>query len=203
MGNKVQKKGRKNMLQIFSKEKMSENKKILENLVLFLVLFIIVIIVMNVLNDENKESLKETSQVTAVNKILSEEKEQSLEDKLESILSYIDGAGKVEVLITYQTGTKQIPMYNVKQNTTVTQEADKSGGTRKTEETNQEQTIIFEENGNEKNPVITQMINPEIVGILVVAEGAGNLQVKENLMKAVEAALNIPSHRIQVFARKK
>lgn len=191
------------MLQIFSKEKMSENKKILENLVLFLVLFIIVIIVMNVLNDENKESLKETSQVTAVNKILSEEKEQSLEDKLESILSYIDGAGKVEVLITYQTGTKQIPMYNVKQNTTVTQEADKSGGTRKTEETNQEQTIIFEENGNEKNPVITQMINPEIVGILVVAEGAGNLQVKENLMKAVEAALNIPSHRIQVFARKK
>lgn len=190
------------MLQIFSKDKINENKKIVENLVLFLILFIIIIVVMNALTNNDKENIEDFSKVAQVNKILVEEKEKSLEDKLKSILSYIDGAGKVEVLITYKTGTKQIPMYNVKQNTTVTQEADKSGGTRKTEETNQEQTIIFEEDGSNKNPVITQMINPEIVGVIVVAEGAGNLQVKENLMKAVEAALNIPSHRIQVFSRK-
>jgi len=191
------------MLQLFSREKLGENKKIVENLVLFLVLFIIVIIVMNVLSEEESNKMDENSVINKVNAITKEEKEATLEEKLETILSYIDNAGKVEVLITYQTGTKQIPMYNVKQNTTITQEADKAGGTRKTEETSQEQSIIFEENGNEKNPVIQQMINPEIVGVLVVAEGAGNLQVKENLMKAVEATLNVPSHRIQVFARKK
>lgn len=193
----------KDMLQMFSKENLGGNKKIVENLVLFLLLFIIVIIVMNVLNKEDKIENNETYLVSKVNASISEEKEETLEEKLEKILSYIEGAGKVEVLITYQTGTMQIPMYNVKQNTIITQEADKAGGTRKTEQINEEQTVIFEENGNEKNPVIKQMMNPEIVGVLVVAEGANNLTIKENLMKAIEATLNIPSHRIQVFARKK
>lgn len=190
------------MLQIFSKEKLGENKKIIENLVLFLVLFIILIIVMNVLNEETNEA-NSNSLVNQIENITQVEKEESLEEKLENILSFIQGAGKVEVLITYKNGIEQMPMYDNKQNTTVTEEMDKSGGTRKTEEINQEQIVIFEEVGNEKIPVIKQTINPEIVGVLVVAEGADNLSVKENLLKAVESTLNVPSHRIQVFARKK
>ena len=190
------------MLQIFSKDKVGENKKLIENLVLFLVLFIIVIVVMNTLTKES--SKEENSSLTnQVNAIIKTEKEETLEEKMENILSFIQGAGKVEVLITYENGIEQIPMYDSKQNTTITEEMDKSGGTRKTEEISQEQNIIFEETGNEKVPVIKQMITPEIVGVLVVAEGAESLAVKENLMKAVEASLNVPSHRIQVFARKK
>lgn len=195
------------MLSIFAKEstkegkKVNENKKLLENLVLILILIIIVIVVMNVPKKETSENQKESVLNTISTQV--NEKEETLENKLENILSYIDGAGKVEVLITYQNGIEQVPMYNIKQNTVITEEADKAGGTRKTEETNQEQNIIFKENGNEKTPVIKQTINPEIIGVIVVAEGAGNLSVKESLMKAVEATLAVPSHRIQVFARKK
>ena len=193
------------MLSIFSKEnihdgkKVNENKKLLENLVLILIVSIIVIIVMNVPKKESNESKNES----ILNTISTQAKEETLEEKLENILSYIDGAGRVEVLITYQNGIEQVPMYDTKQNIVVTEEADKAGGTRKTEETSQEQNIIFKENGNEKTPVVKQTINPEIIGVIVVAEGAGNMAIKESLMKAVEATLAVPSHRIQVFARKK
>jgi len=106
------------------------------------------------------------------------------------------------VLITYSNGIEQVPMYNLKQNTTTTQEMDKTGATRKTEEVSEEQNIIFNEIGNEKTPVIKQTINPKVIGVVVVADGANNMGVKENLIKAVESMLDVSSHRVQVFARK-
>lgn len=199
------------MLSIFTKEKTSEskniekgteNKKIIENLVLILVLFIIVIVVMNVLNEDSPTEIDSTSSINTLNTVIKNESEKTLDEKLEDILSFIDGAGRVEVLITYQNGIEQVPMYNLKQNIVITQENDKAGGTRKTEEKIEEQNIIFKEDGNMKSPVIRQNINPEIIGVIVVAEGAGNINVKEKLMKAVEAALNISTHRIQVLTRK-
>ncbi len=191
------------MLSLFSKEKVVGNKRIIENLVLFLILFIIVIVVMNVLGNETSQKVSSDALSNAIVTSNSTPKEKSLEEKLETILSLIEGAGKVDVLITYANGVEQVPMYNTKQNTTTTQEEDNAGGTRKTEEISQEQNIIFSENGNVKTPVMKQTINPEIIGVIVVADGAGNMNVKENLIHAVEASLNIPTHRIQVFARKK
>lgn len=195
------------MFSIFTKEKsgeekkVNENKKKLENLVLITILLIIVIVVMNVPKKEEKNDVEKAipSQVE-YNQL---ETEETLEERMERILSYIAGAGSVDVLITYKNGIEQVPMYNTKQNTVITEEADNAGGTRKTEETNEEQSIVFKEEGSEKTPVVKQTINPEIIGVIVVAEGAESLSVKENLIKAVEATLDVPSHRIQVFARKK
>lgn len=186
------------MLGIFSREEKTGNKKMVENLVLFLVLFIIVIVVIN--------SLGEKSNVTDVNgvvpQVITSNKEKSMEEKIEDVLSLIEGAGKVDVLITYANGVEQIPMYNIKQNTTTIEETDNQGGARKTEEVNNEQNVIFNENGNAKTPVIKQTINPKIVGVIIVSEGASNVGVKQNLISALEALLDIPAHRVQVFARK-
>lgn len=186
------------MFSLFSKEKILGNKKIIENLVLILLLFIIVIVVMNVLSNPEKPTNVETQgQVTFVQN----SNDKTLEDKLEDILSLISGAGKVNVLITYKNGVEQIPMYNTKINTTVVEEQDSNGGTRKTEETNNEQSIVYTENGNEKIPVIKQTVNPEIIGVIIVADGAGNINVKQNLINAATAILDVPSHRIQVFSK--
>ena len=186
------------MLGLFSKEEKTGNKKMVENLVLFLVLLIIVIIVINSLG-ENLDSTETNSMSTQV---ITSNKEKSMEEKIEEILSLIDGAGKVDVLITYANGVEQIPMYNTKQNTTTIEETDNQGGARKTEEVNNENNIIFNENGNVKTPVIKQTINPKIVGVIIVSEGANNVSVKQNLINALEALLDIPAHRVQIFARK-
>ena len=61
--------------------------------------------------------------------------------------------------------------------------------------------LIYEEKNSVKVPAIKQTIMPEVVGVIVVAEGAGSQVVKENIKNAVEAVVNISAHRIQVFAK--
>lgn len=185
---------------LFSKDKWKENKKSIENLVLILLLVIIGLVVMNAFT--KKEDQLPVNTITEA-LVGTNAAEKTLEEKLQTILSSIEGAGKVEVLITYQNGGEQVPMMQTKQSTTTTEEADTAGGTRKTEEVKEEQTIVFEENGTSKTPVIRQTVQPQILGVIVVAEGANQMSVKENLLKAIEASLNVPSHRIQVFAKGK
>ena len=39
---------------------------------------------------------------------------------------------------------------------------------------------------------------PELTGVLVVAEGANNAAIQEQLMRAVSALLQIPLHQVMV-----
>ncbi len=180
------------------------NKKMIENLVIFLILAIIVMIVINTLFDSNKGNKSTGTNAIIPTSVENSTKkdgyETDLEQKLESILSKINGAGKVSVMISYANEILKTPMTDVKTTTTVVSEKDSNGGERKTEETSTEENVIYKQNGNDKAPMIKQSVLPEIVGVIVVASGATSISVKEDLIKAVTAAVDVPNHRIQVFA---
>ena len=184
--------------QTIIKIKDLSNKKQIENVVIFLVLLIIVIIVINSLFGEEKETVKEGPKEVSISL---EQNENDLEKSLKNILSKISGVGSVDVMVSYSNTIMQVPMYDTKENTTVVEESDKNGGIRKTKEVANEQSIIYEEKNSVKVPAIKQTIMPEVVGVIVVAEGAGSQVVKENIKNAVEAVVNISAHRIQVFAK--
>lgn len=175
------------------------NKKLLENLVIFLILAIIVLIVINSLFDSNTKNSNSVVTVMASSDNIAQEK-ADLEKKLENILSKISGAGKVYVMVSYSNGVLSTPMTDVKTTTTIVSEKDSNGGERKTEETSTEENVIYEQEGNNKMPMIKQEVLPSVIGVIVVAEGANNVAVKEKLINAVTAAIDVPSHRIQVFA---
>lgn len=181
------------------------NKKSIENLVVFLILLIIIFIVINNLTKpvevSSQAGYEGTGQEGRPLNVLSSENEKNLEKRLEEILSLIKGAGEVSVMISYVNEVEKIPMTDTKVTTTIVSEKDSNGGERKTEETSTEESIIYEENSSVKIPVVKQNILPEVVGVIVVAEGAYDTVVKENLIKAVEATVNVPSHRIQVFSK--
>lgn len=172
------------------------NKKGIENLVIFLVLVIIVMVVINSLFTDNEEVIVQTVNKEAINN-----KNDEIEEKLENILSTIKGVGKVNVMVSYKNSIEKIPIYDTKETKTVTNEKDNNGGERKTEEINTEYNVIFEEGGNNKTAIIKQNILPEIIGVIVTAEGAENNSIKENIINAVVAVTNIPNHKIQVFAQ--
>lgn len=186
------------MEKLLSKFKDLSNKKQIENVVIFLVLLIIVIIVINSLFVEEKETVKEGPKEVSISL---EQNKNDLEKSLKNILSKISGVGSVDVMVSYSNTIMQVPMYDTKENTTVVEESDKNGGIRKTKEVANEQSIIYEEKNSVKVPAIKQTIMPEVVGVIVVAEGAGSQVVKENIKNAVEAVVNISAHRIQVFAK--
>lgn len=44
-----------------------------------------------------------------------------------------------------------------------------------------------------------KVIEPKIEGAIITAKGANNIDVKTNIIQAVEAATGLPTHKIQVF----
>lgn len=113
------------------KKTQGNNKKTVENLVVFLVLLIITIIAMNVIwgkeETENKESTQDSYKVlaeTPSESNISEEDAYNLEKELEDILSKISGVGKVQVLITYSETSEVVAMHNEVKNTSKTEEND-------------------------------------------------------------------------------
>lgn len=113
------------------KNKMKgNNKKTIENLIVFLVLLIITIIAINLIwgeKETSENSIQEGYKVLAQNvnnSNNSENKEYNLENELEDILSKIVGVGKVQVLITYSETSEVVAMHNEKNSSSKTEEED-------------------------------------------------------------------------------
>ncbi len=193
------------------KKTEGNNKRNIENLVVFLILLIITIIAINTIWGDKKEETKsqesnETSYKqlaenldSKINSNNKEFNEYNLEQSLEDILSKMAGVGKVQVLITYSETSEVVAMYNEKNTSNNTEETDTNGGTRKISQTDTDKEIIYEEKNGEKVPITQKVIMPKIEGAVITAEGAGNINVKTNIIQAVSAATGLSTYRIQVF----
>lgn len=91
---------------------------------------------------------------------------------LEEILSEIEGVGDVTVMITYASTAEVV--------------YDKT---------------VFTGLINSEEPVKIKELLPEILGVVVVAEGAEKIKTKVDLVNAVKVALNLDGSKIQVFAK--
>ena len=120
------------------------------------------------------------------------------EQRLKAVLSCIRGAGKVEVMITYETGTELVTAMskNVNSNASETNDGDKVSTTTQTTESSEPATVN-DNGGNE--PIVLMEKQPVVRGVIVVAEGAADISVKLDLQRAVKAVLDIPLSKIEVF----
>ena len=125
--------------------------------------------------------------------------ENDLETKLEEILSRIQGVGEVKVLLNYSESSEVVAMYNETSKTSNTEETDTSGGTRKIQETDTQKDIIYQEDNGEKTPITQKIVKPKIEGAIITAKGANQVDVKTNIIQAVEAVTGLATHKIQVF----
>lgn len=190
------------------KDDEGNSKKKIENLVVFVILLIITLIVINyVWNDgkkNNTNNIKEESSykqlATNVNSVSTK---TDLEQKLEDILSKIDGVGNVRVLITYSQSSEVVAMYNETLKSSSTEEEDSSGGKRKVDETDSTKEVIYTQENGINVPVTQKVINPTIEGAIITAIGANNAIIKTNIIQAVEAVTGLPTHKIQVFEMSK
>ena len=182
------------------------NKKVLTNLMVLLGLGITMVIAANFFsniqlkskggNVEVKESMDDRSDEAY-------DYEENLEKQLSYILGKIDSAGKVSVMITYKSSKELIMDKDKSKNDKITNEKDNDGGIRTINElvTNDKTVTVSEQGGNSK-AVITKEINPEIKGVIVVAEGAKDVKVKRKLTDAVQTVLDIPAYRVMVLETK-
>ncbi|MDQ2085305.1 stage III sporulation protein AG [Herbivorax sp. ANBcel31] len=186
-----------------------DNKKLGENLVILIIIGVIIIIAGgSFFGGDKKENTKiekvELEEVETSGIVESSDEKEELELKMEEILSQIEGAGKVRVLITYESGKELVPFTDIKKNDDNVDEVDSAGGTRTSEQSSFESSVVYEEEGGGvKNPFIVKEVYPVVKGVVVVADGGADLTVRESLLKAVQVLLDVPVHRIQVYERKK
>lgn len=111
--------------------------------------------------------------------------EQQLAVQLEQTLHYMDGVGKVRVMITFSDNGENI----VEKDVTKSENAQDSVQY-------QESSVYLETNG--KEPYVSRQKLPAVEGVLVVAQGAENSAVKQEIVDAVTALFSLEAHKIKV-----
>ena len=148
---------------------------------------------------ENKEivSKDEINNITQ-EELSNESSKTALEEKLKNILSQIEGAGELDVMITYESSEEIQPAFNTNTTMEETKEVDKQGGERTVKTSSENKTMIT---SSANDPIVIKTNQPKINGVIVVATGAKDLNVKETLYSAVQTALQVQGHQVEIYTK--
>ena len=188
----------KKLLDIFKNK-----EKRIENLVFLLVLLIVTLLIINsILKDDKSlknvsedESKKGASFINAQKENDDISNNLELEKRLEVILSKIKGVSNVSVLITYSETEEVVPLYNINNSSNQTEEGDGKEKVIKKEESVSKNVLL----DDDSNVLIEKKLSPKIEGAIVIAKGVSNVNIKSNIISAMEAVTGLASHKIQVF----
>lgn len=121
--------------------------------------------------------------------------EEELEERLETILTQMEGVGRVEVMITLESSAREVieKDYATQQE----QSSDEVSLTGQTSVSKEENTVYADTDvGNV--PYVVQEIYPEVEGVLVVAEGGDDSYVNLAIVDAIQALFGIDVHKIKI-----
>ncbi|MGG3574816.1 stage III sporulation protein AG [Bacillus gobiensis] len=131
-----------------------------------------------------------------------EDYEQEYENEMKEILETVIGVEDVSIMVNVDATSLKVYEKNKKNQTQTTEETDKEGGKRVVTDQSADEQIVMIKKGDEEIPVVVQTKKPEIRGVLVVAQGVDNVQIKKTVIDAVTRVLDVPSHRVQVAPKK-
>lgn len=125
-----------------------------------------------------------------------------LQNEMKDALESIAGVEDVKVVVYVEASEKNIYEKNKTTQRQVTDETDQEGGKRTVEDTSVDEQLVIIKNSDKEGPVIAETRKPQVSGVLVVAKGADNIQIKKWIIEAVTRALDVPSHRVSVLPKK-
>lgn len=128
--------------------------------------------------------------------------EYTFEKQLRDALEQIVGVSDVTVMINLAETETKVFERNISLKEQKTDETDREGGKRKVEDTTRENQVVIIRSGDKEEPLIAKVEKPTIRGVLVVAKGVENIQVKTWVVEAVSRVLDVPSHRVSVLPKK-
>ena len=125
------------------------------------------------------------------------------EEKLEDVLRYVDGVGQVRVLITLKESEHRIVEKDGFEEYSNTDEIDAAGGSRTIGESRIEKNTIYtvDENG-QSVPYVVKTILPTVEGVVVIAQGAQEQRVQDNIIEAIQVLFDIDANNIKIVKMK-
>ncbi|EST56182.1 stage III sporulation protein AG [Brevibacillus panacihumi W25] len=130
------------------------------------------------------------------------EYENIYETQLREILSTVVGVGAVEVMVNLDSTPELIVEKNTNSRSSTNQETDKDKATRNQNDQSRDEEVVIVQGGKQDQPVIVKTMKPRVRGVLVVAKGADNIQVKAWITEAVQKVLDVPVYKISILPKK-
>jgi stage III sporulation protein AG len=125
-----------------------------------------------------------------------------IETEIEEKLSLIEGAGIVKVIISYEYSKELVPVYLEDIQTSVMEDnSDNATSTSKTE--NHQSEVVTINKNSQDSALIIKEKSAVVKGVIVIAQGAGDINVKYNLLGAIQTLLDISPEQVEVYEMKK
>lgn len=197
---------REKLLKVLEQLKSGKIKKD-QFLILFLVGVLLLVIAIPTGNkDKNTQNTRnETSHLTAGTETsLADQSAYTvyMEERLEKILSQIDGAGQVHVMITWKTNGEKVVEKDRESQEENVSEMDSQGGSRTTVSSDRKETTVYnsdDSSSGNQEPYISKELTPKAEGVIVISPGGGDAVVVQNITEAVQALFEIDTHKIRIM----
>lgn len=170
-----------NFLELFK----GKNLKIL---LLAFVGILILLLYLNVGQDNKSEDVINISNNNVYTSTM--EYSTKLENKLEQLLSQIDGAGSIKVMVSLNGSPELVYASDNDIKTT-----SNSSGTV----TSTSSSLILVSQGGKSDALILKENLPSVKGVIVVSSGASNIGVKMDILNSVSTLLDISIDKISVL----
>ena len=158
-------------------KKLYSKIKSTKNIEIYVALILAVVVVLFIFVGNGS---KNTSKTTADDTYIAQ-----MEHKICNIVENISGCGKASVAISYSSNEEKVYAYET--------ETTSSGGVTK-----QTSSIVSVKG----EPLVTKVLPPNILGVVVVAEGADNPVIKLKIIEVVVTLLDVDVSKVQVFTYK-
>ena len=161
-----------------------ENKKMRSNILLALMLGILL------LAAGRSFSGSEGNAASPPQTIAKETADRETERRMAEILSKVEGAGEVDVMLTFRQTEEKTIAHN--------ETREENGETLRMEQT----AILLEDGDGATQPLILTETSPVVEGVVIAAQGADNPAVAAALNQAAQALLDVPAHKVAVLKMK-
>lgn len=176
---------------MMNKEKLKDFIKKEKKVIILVVVGLIGILLIAISEFIPKTEKKTTDTVTET--YANSGYEEKIEKRLCDVISSIDGAGKVSVMVTLQSGEE----YQYAKNSTNEEKTETNSSQIKNDS---EYVVIDGADGDEC--VLVKSNTPKIQGVIIVCEGGEIQSVKNNITNAVAALLGVSTNNISVLKMK-
>jgi stage III sporulation protein AG len=105
-------------------------------------------------------------------------------------------------MVNLESTPELIMAENRNNRSSTNQEMDKDRATRNQNDQTKDSEVVIVQGGKADQPVVVKTVKPRVRGVLVVAKGADNIQVKAWITEAVQKVLDVPAYKISILPKK-
>lgn len=167
------------------------------NVAIFIGILGIVLIILSSFSGKNTSNSRTNSRSALAD--TSEDYADSVEKKLEGIISDMLGGTKVQVLVTLDTSAEYIYASETKTDTGISE--DRESQKNQQNDSNEKSYVVMKDADGNETALVVCKIMPEIRGVVVVCESGQTDAVAAAVRLAVKSALNIDESKICIIGR--